>query len=124
MSEKMLPLPCPFCGGKAEIASERDLWQVRCTGGPKCATWPITNWRQDSSEVVAAWNRRYVCDDKNRDKVFAGDKVRLKTCTGYYKGIVTWRGDHVDWIILGEGDSFGWGIRSDKIELIRSKKGD
>ena len=68
-------LPCPFCGSEAEIVPEHVSWQVRCTGGTKCATWPVTNWRT-RKEVIDLWNRRFVCLDKNGDKVFAGDKVR------------------------------------------------
>lgn len=69
-------LSCPFCGSKAELVSEHVSWQVRCTGGQQCATWPVTRWR-DKNIVVAAWNRRFVCLDKNGDKVFAGDEVKL-----------------------------------------------
>lgn len=52
-------LPCPFCGSEAELVSEHISWQVRCTGGQQCATWPVTNWR-DKKVVIAAWNRRFV----------------------------------------------------------------
>lgn len=63
-----------------------------------------------------------VCLDKNGDKVYARDSVMLKTCTGYYNGIVTWRAAHADWVVLYGSDSIGWGIRSDNIELIKEGK--
>lgn len=67
-------LPCPFCGGKAHLASdyssERDemLWNVwhDCDGfegeptgyGYSLHPWFETPWYKDERTAIAAWNRR------------------------------------------------------------------
>ncbi len=127
---------CPFCGGKA--ITENVSETPKANGPPKmgftfipqvtisCETCATTSGEFEGegaqAEAIAAWNRRFVCLDKNGDKVYARDSVMLKTCTGYYNGIVTWRAAHADWVVLYGSDSIGWGIRSDNIELIKEGK--
>lgn len=38
------------------------------------------------AEAIAAWNHRFVCLDKNGNKVYAGDKVRAQTISGWQEG--------------------------------------
>ena len=109
-------LPCPYCGSTESIpakhATQHAVMCLMCKAmGPNMPS---------KEKAIAAWNRRFVCPDKNGKKVFAGDSVRLKTSHYYYKGIVTWRVAYADWIVLGLDDSVGWGIRPDIIELIES----
>jgi hypothetical protein len=50
-------LPCPFCGGEAEI--------IRCSvhcNNPACEAQPFTAG-QSEAEAIAAWNRRASPDD-------------------------------------------------------------
>ncbi len=68
----------------------------------------------------------YVCDDKNGDKVFAGDKVIRKDLISPHKGIVTYRPNHADYIILKDrydaDEGYGnFGINSKYIEYIKEK---
>ncbi len=58
-------LPCPYCGGKPEPCGTR--WVM-------CVTEGCPN--RASVYTPEQWNRRFVCLDKNGDKVFARDKVR------------------------------------------------
>ena len=74
-------LPCPFCGGEAKplknyrmsgvcvgcehsIENPRPPIQCLCCGGVMMGS-------------AEHWDRRFVCLDKNGDKVFAGDNIRL-----------------------------------------------
>ena len=122
-------LPCPFCGSEAEIVSEHVGWQVRCAGGTKCSTWPVTNWR-DRKEVVAVWNRRFVCLDKNGDKVFAADDVKAyfqstELCAGektYDEGQLWWDKNMLLWRLAIKGKKYEkkwFGRFYDQIELIK-----
>ena len=51
-------LPCPFCGGEAEVNSERCGWRVKCSN-LICDT--VGPWLDDSTEAEArtAWNTRH-----------------------------------------------------------------
>ena len=57
-----LLLPCPFCGGEAEL--EPHPWMDDCVragcGDPACAVKPATEYllRCFLDELCAAWNRR------------------------------------------------------------------
>lgn len=103
-------LPCPYCGEEPVIRGE---------GVVMCNNTKELCQNRASVFTLAAWNRRFVCPDKNGDKVFAGDTVWVGTGVALYKGIVTWRDDHADWVVLRKGRSVGWGIRSDEIELVK-----
>ena len=67
----------------------------------------------------------YVCDDKNREKVFAGDKVISPIYS--HEGIVTYRPDFADYVIVKDGygvdEGFGnFGCKSKDIELIKEQQ--
>lgn len=57
-------LPCPFCGGQAEIHATHDVdtgeidgWFVWCNN-KRCECKPETNDYTTEAEAVAAWNTR------------------------------------------------------------------
>lgn len=55
-------LPCPFCGGPAELHLDQhpahsDLWRVECEHA-FCAAWQPYLSHEDRDAVVAAWNTR------------------------------------------------------------------
>lgn len=59
-------LPCPFCGGEAELhptydigTDEVDGWFAWCAMGNDCAIKPQTDAYLTEAEAVAAWNTRY-----------------------------------------------------------------
>ena len=61
MSEEIKLKPCPFCGGKAELASDvfdgRRVWFVRCLwsgGGVSVESFD----RDTPQEAAKLWNRR------------------------------------------------------------------
>ncbi len=52
-------LPCPFCGGNAELREGYGLFAVWCVSKPtRCAVSPRTYWRSSVMEVERIWNRR------------------------------------------------------------------
>ena len=53
MTEKLLP--CPFCGGEAEIDSRGNSWQAWCR---HCATIQMGEFYDTEANAIAAWNRR------------------------------------------------------------------
>lgn len=70
MSDKLLPCPC--CNGKAE-ASEGgfgplDGDEILTIHFVTCADCGLMSTGDTLAEAIAAWNRRYVCPDKNGDK--------------------------------------------------------
>ena len=69
-------LPCPFCGGEGRLnhtaIGTQFFPQIVCM---KCFL--KCEPCQSAAEAIAAWNKRFVCLDKNGDKVFAGDRVRI-----------------------------------------------
>ncbi len=76
-------LPCPCCNGKTIICKPLHQitgWVIRCTKA--CCLEMGLSTGQDSHEdlekLIAAWNRRFVCLDRNQEKVFAGDEVWLE----------------------------------------------
>lgn len=69
---------CPFCGatrGNAlavwEISGEG--WRVGCVNEECKMAKVLTQPYPTKAEAIAAWNKRYVCPDKNGNPVFAGD---------------------------------------------------
>ncbi len=66
---------CPFCGGEAKNEIDMPWRFVQCcqcgTTGPEFYS---------AAEAESAWNKRYVCDDKNGKALFVGDPV--KHCHG------------------------------------------
>ncbi len=68
---------CPFCGGEAEVVEDFydcPRYWVRCKTCAGTAYGPDEN--DDKHKAIIAWNRRYVCLDKNGKKVYAGDEVK------------------------------------------------
>lgn len=56
-------LPCPFCGGKAELHALHDIrtdevdgWFVWCSKDNACAIQPMTGDYNTEAEAIAAWN--------------------------------------------------------------------
>jgi hypothetical protein len=58
MSEQAELLPCPFCGGKAQIAHSQDGDSARVI----CHFWPVCMgsgaWKHENDEAIANWNLR------------------------------------------------------------------
>jgi len=59
---------CPYCGWPAE--SNAGGLDAHCSNQYGCSAF-------DLSMPIEEWNRRFVRLDKNGDKVFAGDNIRL-----------------------------------------------
>lgn len=50
--------PCPFCGGKAKIRSEK-YWQPNVRRNVICTNcFANTGWYKTEDEAIEAWNRR------------------------------------------------------------------
>ncbi len=58
---------CPFCGWPAESAAGG--LDIYCSNQYGCLAF-------DCSMSAEDWNRRYVCNEANGEKVYAGDAVR------------------------------------------------
>ncbi len=111
-------LPCPFCGGEGRIMTALDHHAKAmrfCTTCTSCRA-DMYHWVNTEAEAIAAWNRRYVCLDKNGDKVFAGDQVK---CCGAEGSIVRFGCGHVL-----ERDGTIYQILSGEIELIKEPEDD
>jgi hypothetical protein len=53
-------LPCPFCGGEAEmVAYAGATWYVWCPS-PPCEVSPDTLVRESADAAAAAWNTRHL----------------------------------------------------------------
>lgn len=50
-------LPCPFCGGEAELVSDGDGVYAGCKN-EKCFIHPITLTYEIKRYAIKAWNRR------------------------------------------------------------------
>ena len=56
MTDKLLP--CPFCGGEAELRNaHKESWYVLCVGD-ECPVLPDSTFKKTKAEAVAAWNTR------------------------------------------------------------------
>jgi len=73
-------LPCPFCG--ATVGNAMAIWEIRGEGwrvgcvNEECGMAKIiTHPCPTRAEAIAAWNRRFVCLDKNGDKVYSDSTI-------------------------------------------------
>ena len=112
-------LPCPFCGGEAELkptydldADEIDGWFAWCCTANDCTTHPMTNDYLTRAEAIEAWNTRTerTCEDVDMYSAQfvcseCGAIVHLEDDCGYY----TIRTDEYD----GDFDS------RDKLRMLR-----
>jgi hypothetical protein len=51
-------LPCPFCGGSAELLNGYAGWYVTCKDYCSCAVQPSSYSYKDKDKAIAAWNHR------------------------------------------------------------------
>ena len=89
MSESKLTA-CPFCGGRPVVwqIEKVEDWRVGCAH-ESCQMYRVTTLHKPTkAEAIAAWNRRYVCDDKNGDPVFVGDEVKISSEKGVVYEVV------------------------------------
>lgn len=127
MSEKLLN--CPFCGSEAkikrignELSRKREI-EIKCTS-IKCRTTQrggVIRFGFDWLEprMIANWNRRFVCLDKNGDKVFAG--AMAKDVDSGFIGSVEYAPHRMRYGLRGkEGMYYDWLIEN--IELINEIK--
>ncbi len=122
-------LPCPYCGSKAEVYSfygansDKILYTPRCID-VACLAHRFSQTYASKKEAIAAWNRRFVCLDKNRGKVFAGDRVRLECgCCEY---TVELRNGFAIPIDDGQSQVHGryFNVWAHEIELIKEDKNE
>jgi len=52
-------LPCPFCGGEAEMNQAWSYWDVMCHSD-LCGVRPVSDGYDTQSEAAAAWNTRHL----------------------------------------------------------------
>ena len=111
-------LPCPYCGENPQRAYHNDNVMCDCN-------------RAEMSK--RDWNRRFVCPDKNGDKVFAGDKVTawlrhteiIEGQLPYDEGVMWWDNKMLLWRVAIKGRTYEkklFGTFYDNIELIKEKK--
>lgn len=122
MSDKLLP--CPFCGGKASVSighngEHEQLMYVECVS---CAG--MADMYRYRAEAIAAWNRRYVCPDKNGKPVFSNSTFRY---AGGSPMRMLWRA--LAWHMFGEGKNKGaarriHGYMLNNIELIEESESE
>ena len=78
-------LPCPFCGGEAQLlGSMIDGYRVECIGTCYCST---QRYRSDDHGAIAAWNTRAerTCHNMNKH----GYSLRLECLACGYGSITT-----------------------------------
>ncbi len=121
-------LPCPYCGSKAEVYSfygansDKILYTPRCID-VGCLAHRSTQTYASKVEAITAWNRRFVCLDKNGDKVFLHDRVRYqpKNWKTRYRDcdVLAHRPPRYGYGLAGEDDWWTSTFYSEDIELIK-----
>ena len=113
MSNKL----CLHCGGEAKGSDYGggDLnplgVDIYCTECPARMHWTDNNLEQWHWDI---WNRRFICLDKNGEKVYAGDRVK----TPDYKGKV----DCLGGICIESEDGHLHHVWPSEIELVKEVK--
>ena len=108
MSNKL----CPFCGAEPELISNnrhdtnRLRYWVQCKECRQRGAIVATE-----AKAWAAWNRHFICLDKNGKKVYSGDSAE----TASYKGIVRRLGG----IVIESEDGHLYHVWPHEIELIK-----
>lgn len=116
------PNPCLHCGSEATHAPrERFRGKVNVN-----VAWceskgcPIRGLQME----IAAWNKRYVCLDKNKKPVYAGDEacIMKKGFLGHAFGEVVWDEKQLRWGVKDERGDFTGLSHDDEIELVEVRK--
>ena len=125
---------CSYCGNQhfsiMDIARMDNgklkgltVFRVVC---PHCEAWGPpsmpSNIKDSRTEAITAWNRRYVCDDKNGKAVYAGDRVKVYATGGVSQGVVEWDKEYAQYVI-NYGPDYCAIVRG-HIELIESEAGN
>lgn len=110
-------VPCPYCG--SEIKLHQCIGQDRYDFDCDCE-YTISIWAETEQEAIAALNRRFVCLDKNGQKVFVGDEVWLEFSADMPREIrATITADMVHGLLFTTGtDAWDW-ADVPRIELIK-----
>lgn len=113
---------CPFCGGEAAYKYLPNLG-VKISHAIGCTGCSVKVFAQTEAEAIVAWNRRYVCDDKNGEAVYAGDEVGIHwPGEEKSKAIVTF---DLRWGYLFEDEPDAWTYDEvGEIELIQGSEDD
>lgn len=119
-------IPCPHCNGKA-LTSDGGFGpvnqdEVLSLHFVECVDCGLMLSADTLDEAIRLWNRRFVCLDKNADKVFSDSKFRY---AGGPPLRMLWQS--LAWHMLGEGKNKGWarrvyGYMLNNIELIKEEK--
>jgi len=87
-------LKCAHCGEECKfvISKKTSPHDIVCCSQEKCALSKVVMFLHE-------WNRRFVCNDSNGDKVYAGDEVEYMWNSGTIKarGKVFWS-DFAFWV--------------------------
>lgn len=59
-------LPCPFCGGEAEVQKSFDVFPVYRVKH-HCELTIVTQWKFKRERAVELWNRRWTDDERRSD---------------------------------------------------------
>ena len=124
MSNELLPCFCGATRGNAlavwEIAGEG--WRAGCVNEECLMAEVVTKPYPTEAEALAAWNRRFVCYDKNGKPVYAGDEFNfLSDCDPPIKLHFAWSVPQLRYMYENERGDTWRPNRSDKIELIESE---
>ena len=112
--------PCPYCGSEVYAGPHKHIPNksiVRCgSTGEGCPFFPSSGPIENSEvpKYLAAWNRRFVCPDKNGDKVFAGDRAKTADCEG--------KVDRLAGIYIESEDGHLHHVWPHEIELVKEAK--
>lgn len=108
---------CP-CGDKAAVLDVGGRFRVYCNNS-RCFIGPS---RETEAEAIAAWNRRYVCPDKNGKPVYAGEWFNfLSDRDPPVKLRFVWVQKTLRYMIENEEGSLYFPAPKDKIELIQEQ---